>query len=395
MHGNYKDMFIPRALENSIHKSLQRFAVTAILGPRQCGKSTLARHIMAGKNNTVYLDLERPSDLNKLDDAEWFFSSNRGSFFCIDEIQRKPELFPLIRSLADKWGGKGHFLVLGSASRELLRQSSETLAGRISYHRLTPFTWPEIAGYYSLEDYLVKGGFPGSLMTGSMEESIEWRDNFIGTFIERDLLQWAGISPAGMRRLWQMLANANGQLVNYSALANSLGVSNTTVKNYIDLLQATYMLDIVQPLHANVGKRITKSPKIYVSDHGLVNAFAGILSFNQLSGHILLGSVWESLVLQNLKAHLPRVACWFYQTSHGAEVDFVLEYGSKRLAVECKASLAPTLTKGNFISMDDVGSEKVLVVTPTEKGWEKSQNILVASITEAIDYAKGYFFENP
>ena len=385
-------MFIPRALESHIQKSLDRFPVTAILGPRQCGKSTLAKHIMARKSNTIYLDLERPSDLNKLDDAEWFLSSNKGSFFCIDEIQRKPELFPLIRSLSDEWGGKGHFLVLGSASRDLLKQRSESLAGRISYHRLTPFTWPEVAGHFSLDDYLAKGGFPGSLITGSMEESIDWRENFISTFIERDLLQWAGVSPAAMRRLWQMLANANGQLVNYSALANSLGVSNTTVKNYIDLLQATYMLEVLQPLHANVEKRITKSPKVYVADHGLVNAFAGILSFNQLSGHILLGSVWESLVLQNLKAHVPLVKFWFYRTSHGAEVDFVLEYGSKRLAVECKAALAPSLTKGNFISMDDTGSEKILVVTPTEKGWNKSQHTIVASIPEAIDFIKGYFF---
>ena len=161
-------MFIPRALESHIQKSLDRFPVTAILGPRQCGKSTLAKHIMAQKTNTIYLDLERPSDLNKLDDAEWFFSSNKGSFFCIDEIQRKPELFPLIRSLCDEWGGKGHFLVLGSASRDLLKQGSESLAGRISYHRLTPLTWPEVAGHFSLEDYLAKGGFPGSLNTGSM-----------------------------------------------------------------------------------------------------------------------------------------------------------------------------------------------------------------------------------
>ncbi len=227
-------MYYHRSIENDIFESLENYAVTAILGPRQCGKSTLAKFIIPGIPNTIYLDLERPSDLNKLSDAEWFFTSNKGKLFCIDEIQRKPDLFPIIRSLVDDWGGKGHFIILGSASQDLLKQSSETLAGRISYHRLTPFTLFEITKDYSIDDYLVKGGFPGSLLTTSMKISMRWRENFITTFIERDLLQWSGISPQTMRRLWQMLAHINGQILNYSALGNSLGVSNTTIKNYID-----------------------------------------------------------------------------------------------------------------------------------------------------------------
>ena len=385
-------MYYHRNIENDIFESLENYAVTAILGPRQCGKSTLAKFIIPGIPNTIYLDLERPSDLNKLSDAEWFFTSNKGKLFCIDEIQRKPDLFPIIRSLVDDWGGKGHFIILGSASQDLLKQSSETLAGRISYHRLTPFTLDEITKDYSIDDYLVKGGFPGSLLTTSIEISMRWRENFITTFIERDLLQWLGISPQTMRRLWQMLAHINGQILNYSALGNSLGVSNTTIKNYIDLLHGTYMLDVIPPFLTNTAKRIVKSPKIYISDSGIINSFTGVLSFNQLSGHPSLGSIWETVVLLNLKASFPFVKFYYYRTSQGAEMDFILEFGSKILAVECKASLSPTLSKGNFISFEDTKAEKMLVVIPAKSGWEKDQNIIIASIQEAIDYIQKYFF---
>lgn len=385
-------MYYNRLIETEILDALEKYPVTAILGPRQVGKSTLAKYIIAKKSNVVYLDLERPSDLNKLDDAEWFFHTNKGSLFCIDEIQRKPELFPVIRSLVDDWGGKGHFLILGSASQDLLKQSSETLAGRISYHKLSPFSWPEISADYSMEDYLVKGGFPGSLITKKMEDSLHWRENFIRTFLERDLLQWTGASPQTIRRLWQMLSYINGQVVNYSSLGNSLGISNTSVKNYIDLLNGTYMLEMLPPYLINSGKRIIKSPKVYFADSGLINSFSGILSFNQLSGHPSLGSVWESVVLLNLKANFPFFRFYFYRTSHGAEIDFIIEYGSKILAIECKASLSPKLRKGNFISMEDVKAEKMLVVFPGNSGWEKSQNIHIVSIQEAIDYVREYFF---
>ncbi|MDX9694228.1 MAG: ATP-binding protein [Bacteroidales bacterium] len=385
-------MYYNRIIEKEIENSLTTFAVTALLGPRQCGKSTLAKHIISKIENTIYLDLERPSDLNKLNDAEWFLSSNKGKLFCIDEIQRKPELFPLIRSLVDDWGGKGHFLILGSASRDLLKQSSETLAGRISYHRLTPFTLPEIDAHHSFEDYFIKGGFPGSLLSKTMNESFLWRENFITTFIERDLLQWAGITPQLMRRLWQMLAHVNGQVVNYSVLANSLGVSSPTVRNYIDLLTSTYMLETVQPYLVNAGKRIVKSPKIYVSDPGLINSFTGVLSYNQLLGHISLGALWETIVLLHLKAYFPFISVYFYRTSQGAEIDFVLEYGSKVLAVECKATLSPSINKGNYISFTDVKADKLLIVIPAEKGWEKNKDTLVVTIPEALTFIQQHFF---
>ncbi|HUX53474.1 MAG TPA: ATP-binding protein [Williamwhitmania sp.] len=385
-------MYYSRFIEADIQQSLETSAVTAILGPRQCGKSTLAKHIISERANALYLDLERPSDLSKLADAEWFFSTNKGRLFCIDEIQRLPNLFPLIRSLVDEWGGKGHFLLLGSASQDLIRQSSETLAGRISYHRLTQFSLMEINKDYTLEEYLVKGGFPGSLLANTMNESVRWRENFVTTFIERDLLQWTGISPQTMRRLWQMLSHLNGQVVNYSVVANSLGVSHTTVKNYIDLLHGTYMLEILPPFVTNSGKRIVKSPKVYLSDCGIINTFTGVLNYNQLLGHPSLGALWETIVLMHLKAHFPFLNIYYYRTSHGAEMDFILEYGQKRIALECKVSLSPTLSKGNHNAFQDVEADKLLIVIPANAGWEKSSNMLVSSIAEAIKFIQQFFF---
>jgi len=384
-------MYYKRNIEPKIKKSISNFPVTAILGPRQCGKSTMAKQILKNYENSLYLDLEKPSDLDKLDNPEWFFSSNRTNLICIDEIQRKPELFPVIRSLVDEWGEIGHFLILGSASQDLIKQSSETLAGRISYHRLTPFVYSEILEYYSIQDYIIKGGFPGSLLSETKEVSEEWLENFATTFIERDILQWKGVMPSALRRLWQMLAQNNGQVINYSMLGNSLNVSNQTIKNYTDLLNGTFMLEVIPPYHSNLNKRIIKKPEIYINDSGLICSFAGIKTFNQLSGHILLGSVWESVVLQNLKACCPSIDFYFYRTSHRAEIDFVLEYAGKTLAVECKASLSPKLSKGNYISKQDTNSEKLLVIIPTDKGYEKSENITVASISEAVLFINKYF----
>ncbi len=384
-------MYLKRIIEEKIIKSLKHFPVTAILGPRQCGKSTMAKHLLQKYEQTIYLDLERPSDLQKLEDPEWFFQTNKSRLICIDEIQRKPELFPLIRSLVDEWAGFGHFLVLGSASQDLIKQSSETLAGRIAYHRLTPFLYQEIEQLFTMEDYLIRGGFPGSLLAGDKEISETWRENFIMTFIERDILQWSNIMPVALRRLWQMLAQNNGQVQNYSVLSKSLNISYPTLKNYLGLLQQTFMLESVSPWFSNQKKRIIKSPEIYLNDTGIICSFADIRSFNQLSGHILLGSVWESLVLQHIKAIYPKLNIFYYRTTQGAEVDFVLEHGGKTLALECKASLSPKLTKGNYISQSDVKSDKLLVVIPSDDAFEKSKSVYIASLKLAMSFVKDYF----
>jgi predicted AAA+ superfamily ATPase len=262
-------MYLHRQIITSINEGLANNPVVAILGPRQCGKSTFVKHILQNKTESVYLDLERPSDLAKLNDPEWFLASQRGRIICIDEIQRKPELFPLIRSLVDEWNSNGNFLILGSASVELIKQGSESLAGRIAFKRLTPFLLSEVPENTPLEQYLENGGFPRSYLAPSNRSSFDWRENFISTFLERDLLQWSGFSVGVMRRLWVMLAYNNGQLLNYSSLGNSLGISGSTVRNYIDLLEGTFMVEVLPPYFSNYGKRLVKSPKVYIADTGI------------------------------------------------------------------------------------------------------------------------------
>jgi len=378
-------MYINRLLESEIRLSLENVPVTAIIGPRQCGKSTLARHITREMNNSVFLDLEKPSDLARLDDPEWFLSTQRNNLIILDEIQRKPDLFPVIRSLTDEWNQNGKFLILGSASRELLKQSSESLAGRISYRKLTPLLWNEIYADYDMETYMLRGGFPRSLLNKTDKMSADWIDDFITTFIERDLLFWARVSPLAMRRLWQMLAHNNGQTVNYSSLGNSLGVSNTTVKNYIDLLEGTFMLEILLPYYRNFGKRITKAPKIYITDNGLTTRLLELSSFEQLAGHSVFGSLWEALVLNNIKGNLREANCYFYRTSNGAELDFVTEIKRKRIAIECKAAKSPSLNRGNYSAIDTIKPDHVFVVAPVDKGWHMSKGIDVVSVNELIE----------
>lgn len=378
-------MYYPRKLEKEVLRGIENNPVTAIIGPRQCGKSTLAKHIIEGlAKEVVFLDLERPADLQKLDNADWFLNTNREKLICIDEIQRKPGLFPLLRSLVDDWGGNGHFLILGSASRDLLKQSSESLAGRITYKYLTPFLFDELPGEYTTEKHLLRGGFPRSLLAPDENISFEWREDFITTFLERDLLFWSGFSPATMRKLWMMLANLNGQIINYSLIAASLGISSVTAKNYSELLSSTFMLRLLPPYLANTRKRLIKSPKIYMADIGLTNALLGISRFNQLAGHPSMGAAWEAMVLANLSGSFSRGDFSFYRTSHGAEIDIIINYRGKLIAVECKASTSPILTSGTYSAINDLRPDTTMVVSPVEKGWPLRPGIEVVNIPAAI-----------
>jgi predicted AAA+ superfamily ATPase len=376
--------FINRHLSFGVKESLKHFPVVAVTGPRQCGKSTLIKHLLKDEREHVYLDLERPSDLQKLDEAEWFLQSQKGKIICLDEIQRKPEIFKLIRSLVDEWQDNGSFIILGSASRDLLRQSSESLAGRITYKRLTSFLWSEIKEESSLEHYLLRGGFPRSFLAGSDSVSKEWKENFISAFIERDLMQWTGSSPITVQRLWQMLAHLNGQTVNYSALSNSLGVSNTTVKNYIDILQSTFMIDVVPPHISNTGKRLIKSPKVYINDSGILSALLDLKDFSQLTGHPVFGSLWEGVVLENLRGHFHEADIRFYRTSHGSELDFLFLLSGKPIAIECKASLAPALSRGSYTAIEDIKPVHTFIVSPVKEGYSVRKDIDVVSLDELI-----------
>jgi predicted AAA+ superfamily ATPase len=302
----------------------------------------------------------------------------------LDEIQRKPDIFPLIRSLVDEWGGNGHFLVLGSSSGKLMKQSSESLAGRISYHYLSPFLYNEVSSIISLEEYIVRGGFPRSVLTGTINDSLEWRHDFITTFLERDLLQWRIFNPVIMRRLWQMLAHYNGQTINFSALGNSLGVSNMTIRNYIDLLEGTFMVDVLPPHYSNLKKRMVKTPRIYISDSGITLALLGIQTIDQLAGHPAVGAVWEQIVLNHLKVKFPRASFTYYRSTGGAEIDIALSYKGKQIAVECKISRAPALKKSNFQAIEDLNPVLTFVAAPVLKGWSAGQGIEVVGLTELL-----------
>ena len=399
-------MIIPRALEPALRTAIANNPVTAILGPRQCGKSTLAKHYLRQlppSKPSIYLDLERPSDLRKLDDPEWFLSTLKNHLVCIDEIQRLPELFPILRALVDqqihshKTGQNGQYLILGSASRDLIKQSSETLAGRITYKKLTPFTWEEIQEpenqsadnpppiRLTLETYLYKGGFPKSLLTPDDRTSFDWRNDFITTFLERDLLQFAGFTPQTMRRLWTMLAHTNGQTANLSQLASSLGVSHTTIRNYIDLLEGTFMVRQLQPYRGNTQKRLVKTPKVYITDTGITTALLGLRSYEQTAGHPVFGSLWETIVLEQVSARFPTLELSFYRTSHGNEVDLVLSDGSRTCIVECKATQAPSLSKGNHAAIHDLQPEQTFVAIPAETGYPMQPSIQAVSLFELLE----------
>lgn len=375
-------MYIHRKIEDSVLTAIKHVPVVALIGPRQSGKSTLAKNILSKLGSNIYLDLELPSDLRKLEDPEWFLTTQKGKLICLDEIQRKPELFPVIRSLVDAWGTNTSFLILGSASRDLLRQSSETLAGRINYKTLTPFLWSEVMNHNSIEKYFTAGGFPRSFLAADGNISFEWRENFIATFLERDLLQWKGFTPATMQRLWQMLAHVNGQTVDYTKLSNSLDVSSVTVKTYIDLLESTFMVNVIPSYISNLGKRMVKSPKVYLADSGITATLLGLKSFEELSGHPSFGSLWEQIVLSNLKGTFPSASFCFYRTSQGSELDFVMKLQNHTFAIECKASFSPTLSKGNYFAMEDIAPDHTFIASPINKGWPMQPKLDVVSLPE-------------
>ena len=378
-------MYIPRMLQKEVQASLLKNPVTAVLGPRQCGKSTLVKQMIAPLDDVLYLDLERPSDIQKMEDPEWFLSSQDDKLICLDEIQRLPEIFPLIRSLVDEHRMPGRFLILGSASRELIKQSSESLAGRISYKTLTPFLWSELSGIISLETYISRGGFPLSTLSNSDSDSYEWRLDFISTFLERDLLQFAGFTAVTMRRLWQMLAHNNGQTLNLSRLGESLGVSHTTIRNYVDLLEHTFMVKQLPPWNGNTKKRLVKSPKVYLTDSGITAALLQLNGFEQVAGHPVFGSLWESVVFMQLNAHIPHAEFSFYRTNHGHELDFILSFPDSIIAIECKASVAPSVSKGTYKALEDVNPDHTFVVAPVDKGYSMTKGIEVVSLSELVE----------
>ena len=382
MHTRY----IPRKQEKKVIESLEAFPAVAILGPRQSGKSTLAKAIIGDKPDRLYLDLERPSDLRKLAEPELFFDLHKGSLICLDEIQRTPEIFPILRSVIDERRRKGQFLILGSASPNLIRQSSETLAGRIAYLKLTPFLLSEVEkSAKGFERLWLRGGFPDSFLARSDEESLQWRENFVQTFLERDIPQLGIRIPSRtLERLWKMCAHHHGQLLNQSRLGESLGVSHTTVRSYLDLLSETYMLRILPPLLPNLRKRLIKSPRIYLRDSGILHALLDIESPDDLLGHPVRGFSWEGWVIENVLGEFPDWRGYFYRTAAGAELDLVLEKGRKRIAIECKLSAAPEVGQGFWSALADLEINEAWIIAPVKQSYPLKKGVTVAPLIEFI-----------
>lgn len=388
------NVYIERAMFSELEDSLKNVPAVALLGPRQCGKSTLARHFCQGRQDVLYLDLERPLDLAKLQDPEALFEANADKLVCIDEVQRAPELFTVLRYIIDRHERPGQFLILGSASRDLIRQSSETLAGRIRYLELTPFLLSEISTGASLQDYWIRGGFPRSWLAASHEQSFEWRLDFTRDFLERDIpMLKRRVEPSAVGRLWTMLAHVHGQLLNMSAISSSLGIDSNTVRSYIDLLEGAFIVRRLPPYTANLKKRLVKRPKIYFRDTGLLFAMLGIESWNDLMSYPVFGFSWEGLCIENILAHTKRnVQATFYRTVRGAEIDLILKRGKDQVALEFKVSTAPRISKGFRMAVKDLDIKRAWVISPVDSAFEV-RGVRIVSLQEFLSCGEmGVFF---
>ncbi|MCZ0932366.1 MAG: ATP-binding protein [Oligoflexia bacterium] len=377
--------YINRSLKKKLRQNIKDYPVVALLGPRQVGKSTLAKEIINKHSRGVYLDLEKPSHLNQLNAPEYFFEQNKSFLICLDEVQRYPEIFPLLRSLADERKKNGQFLILGSAGRDLLKQSSESLAGRISYLEMSPFTLLELSAK-KRERLWLRGGFPRSFLGRSETASLEWRENYIRTFLERDIPQLGfRIPPTAIGRLWNMLAYSHGQTLNSSKLAGSLGVSSHTVNSYIDILEKTFLIRLLQPFSENLKKRLVKSPKVYIRDSGLLHSLLKVDTMNELFSHPVFGSSFEGFVLEQIISSLPRWQFYFYRTRSGAEIDLLMIKGIRRIAIEIKAGKSPVVEKGFWTAVEDVKAKEKYLIAPVDTAYTIKDNVKVTSLSQFLD----------
>ncbi|MBN1663106.1 MAG: ATP-binding protein [Deltaproteobacteria bacterium] len=376
---------IRRNLQNDVMKSLKAYPVVGILGSRQVGKTTLAKAIMDQvQPDAVYLDLELPSDWNKLQDPELYLQQFEKTLVVIDEIQRMPALLPLIRALVDKNRIAGRFLILGSASPVLIRHSSESLAGRIIYHELSPFGLFEISPDH-YQKLLLWGGYPGSFLANSDEESFVWLESYIKTYLETDIPQLGIHIPAiQLRRFWTMLAHSHGQLWNANKISGSLGVSAPTVRRYLDILEDTFIVRQLQPYYANIKKRLIKSPKVYLRDSGILHALLRIRTFDLLQGYPSLGSSWEGFVIEQIISLLPENSeTFFYRTNAGAEIDFLFfDKKNNPVAVEIKYSMSPTTARGFWNAYEDLSCTRGFVVYPGTEQYPLGKNVFALPVKD-------------
>ena len=360
---------------NRLAMAANRSPVTALLGPRQCGKTTLARAFALGKIATFF-DLESQPDRQRLQNPELVLGSLTG-LVVLDEIQLMPELFSVLRVLVDRPESQAQYLILGSASPALVKQASETLAGRVEFVELSGFNFSEV-GVEVWEQLWVRGGFPRAYLSASDEDSQTWREGYIRTFLERDIPQLGITIPAtAMRRFWTMLAHYHGQILNASELARSMGVSDKTARSYLDILTGTFMVRQLQPWFENIGKRQVKSPKIYLRDSGLLHSLLGLTDTHSLLAHPKVGASWEGYVLEQVIQNLHPGETYFWATHGGAELDFFFIRDGRRFGVEVKYSEAPKITKSMWIALEDLGLDHLWVIYPGEHSYPADDRITV------------------
>lgn len=370
-----------------IKRYFQSHPIVAMLGPRQCGKTTLARMYCAQEplfqKNSHYFDLENPIDIERLQNPFLTLKPLTG-LIVIDEIQRLPNLFSILRVLVDEAGSKQKYLILGSASRELLHQTSESLAGRIAYLELTPFSFLETN---ELEHLWVRGGFPKSYLAESEEISFDWRESYVRTFLEQDIPALGiQIPPNALGRFWAMLSHYHGNIFNASELGRSFGASDLTMRRYLDILSGTFMIRQLQPWHANISKRQVKTPKIYFRDSGILHSLLNIHNLNQLHKNPKLGASWEGFALEEIirASNARGQNCYFWSTYSGAEIDLLIHQGDDLIGFEFKYSDAPKMTKSMKISLEDLNLTQLYVIYPGDIDYQLSEKISVRGLSNFL-----------
>ena len=371
-----------RIAQPALATALTWSPAVAILGPRQIGKTTLARALLETHPNALYLDLESPQDRAALGDGPLFLQAHADSLIILDEVQHTPELFSVLRGEIDRVRRPGRFVLLGSASFELLRQS-QSLAGRLSLIDMFPLLVDEVGSELStLQSLWLRGGFPPSFTALNEQASWRWREAFIRHLLHTDLPALGlRVDATSLSRFWRMLAHLHGQLFNASAVANSLDVSAPTVNRWLDHMVGALLIRKLEPFHANLGKRLVKSHKVYVRDSGLLHSLLGLTSVADLQGHPMAGASWEGFVIDHIAAHLPAGASMsFYRTAAGAELDVVVEVGQKRIGFEIKFSIAPKVSKGFWQSLQDVCPHQTFIVAPVQQRWPIADGVEVIPV---------------
>ena len=385
-------MFIERYIKKEVLYSLRNNPVTCILGPRQSGKTTFVKNIIKDiKKKVTYLDLELDADRQKMKDPELFLGHRENECVVIDEVQRIPDIFPQLRGLVDRKRIPARFLITGSADPSLIKFTSESLAGRISYIKLLPFNLIEVPKENNLIKHWIRGGFPLSFLAKSDDLSIKWLESFISTYIERDLrILGLDVQSALMRRLWKMISNYHGQMLEMTSISNSLDISFQTLRKYIDFLEGAFIINRLYPYYVNIGKRLIKTPKIFIRDSGILHRLISINNYDELQTYPKIGQSWEGYVIEQIKQIIDEIfnlSMYYYRTHDGSEIDLVIVKGIKPVScIEIKYSSAPSLSKGNSIAIKDLETDNNFIIIPEcDEEYPIRKDIMVCNLETFLE----------